>query len=650
MTSANFSDTLLLADKRLLGKSEYILKKQEFKAESKRLMDLMINSIYTNKEIFLREIISNASDAIDKLHYASLTDSKIKINKKDFVINISIDKDKRTLTISDNGIGMTKEELENNLGTIAKSGSNDFKNSNEHKKDIDIIGQFGVGFYSAFMVASKVEVRSKSYGSEEANSWVSEGIDGYTIKSSTRDNYGTDVILTIKSSTDEEDYDKYLDTYNIQELIKKYSDYITVPIKMEIEHTHLKDKKNENDKDEYETVKEIETINSLTPLWKRNKNKITDEEYETFYSDKFFDYEKPLRHIHTTAEAPISYNALLYIPAHAPYDFYTKDYEKGLQLYSNGVLIMEKCGDLLPDYFSFVKGVVDSSDLSLNISREMLQQDRVLKTIAKSLESKIKRELEDMRDKNREDYNKFFKDFGAQLKFGVYQNYGMNKEKLKDLLMFYSSKDKAYVTLKEYIANKKEEQKAIYYACGESIQKIDLMPKVEALKEKFEILYCTEYIDEFALKMINKYEDLDILNINNENIEVDDQEEVKQDNEAAKDIFKTMLEAIPEVKEIRFTKNLKNHPVCLNSVGAISVEMEKALNQIPNEEGIKAEKVLEINADHAIAKKIKELYENDKEALKNYAKILYAEARLIEGLSIDNPTEISNIICEYLAK
>lgn len=629
------------------------MKKKEFKAESKRLMDLMINSIYTNKDIFLREIISNASDAIDKLHYKSLTDKNIKVDKKSFAIKIDIDKEKRTLTISDNGIGMSAQELENNLGTIAKSGSFDFKENNDKKKDIDIIGQFGVGFYSAFMVASKVEVISKPYGSDEANVWSSEGIEGFSIKSTSKENYGTDIILTIKENSEEEDYNKYLETYTIEELIKKYSDYITYPIMMEVEHTHLKEKKNENDKDEYETVKEIETLNSLVPIWKRNKSKITDEEYKTFYADKFFDYEPPLAYIHTAAEGTISYNSLLYIPSHAPYDFYTKEYEKGLQLYSNGVLIMEKCGDLLPDYYSFVKGVVDSPDLSLNISRETLQQDRLLKTIAKNIETKIKKELEDMRDNKREDYEKFFKAFGSQLKFGIYSNYGMDKEKLMDLIMFYSSKDKKYVTLKEYVTRKNETQKAIYYVCGESLDKIDLMPKVEALKDKFEILYCTEYIDEFALKILNKYEDLDILNINNEEVDIDSDEEkenLKKSNEDAQDMFKMMLNAIPEVKEIRYTNKLKNHPVCLGTIGDISIEMEKAINQIPNEQKINAEKVLEINENHEIAKKLKYLYENDQETLKDYTKVLYAEARLIEGLSIENPTEISNLICEYLAK
>lgn len=610
----------------------------------------MINSIYTNKEIFLREIISNASDAIDKLHYKSLTDKSIKIDKKKLEIFISIDRNNRKLTISDNGIGMTKEELESNLGTIAKSGSQDFKLNNEHKKDIDIIGQFGVGFYSSFMVASKVEVVSKAYGTNDAYMWVSEGIDGYQILDASKDNYGTDIILTIK---DGEDYDKFLDSYEIKSLVKKYSDYITYPIKMEMTHEHLKEKKNEKDKDEYETVTEVETLNSLVPIWKRNKNKITDEEYNTFYSDKFFDYEPPLAKIHTSAEGLVSYNSLIYIPSHAPYDFYTKEYEKGLQLYSNGVLIMEKCADLLPDYFSFVKGVVDSPDLTLNISRETLQQNRILKTIENSIEGKIKKELEDLRDNKREEYEKFFKAFGIQIKYGVYNNYGMDKDKLKDLMLFTSSLDKKMVTLKEYKDRIKDGQKAIYFACGETVDKIDKMPKVEALKDKFEVLYCTEYVDEFALKILGKYDDLDIVNIASDEVDIDTEEEkenLKKDNEAAKDMFSLMKEAIPEVKEIRFTNKLKNHPVALASEGAITIEMEKALNAIPNNDNIKATKVLEINELHDIAKKIKDLYENDKDALKNYAKVLYAFARLIEGLSIDDPTEISNLICEYLSK
>lgn len=626
------------------------MKKKEFKTESKKMMDLMINSIYTNKEIFLREIISNASDAIDKLHYKSLTDKKIKIDKKSLEIFIEIDKEKRLLTIRDNGIGMTKEELENNLGTIARSGSSEFKSNNEHKKDIDIIGQFGVGFYSSFMVASKVEVLSKAYEEDAAYRWVSEGVDGYQILSDNKENFGTDIILTIK---DGEEYDKFLDSYEIRNLIKKYSDYITYPIKMEMSHQHLKDKKNETDKDEYEIINEVEIINSLVPIWKRNKNKIKDEEYNTFYSDKFFDYELPLTKIHTAAEGAISYNSLLFIPSHASYDYYTKEFEKGLQLYSNGVLIMEKCSDLLPDYFSFVKGVVDTPDLALNISRETLQQNRVLKTIENSIEGKIKKELENLRDNKREDYEKFFAAFGIQIKYGVYNNYGMDKDKLKDLIMFTSSYEKKMVTLNEYVKRIKDGQKAIYFACGESVSKIDKMPKVEALKEKYEILYCTEYVDEFALKILGKYQDLDILNISTDDVDIDTDEEkesLKKNNEDAKDMFSLMKEAIPEVKEIRFTNKLKNHPVALASMGGITIEMEKALNAIPNNDNIKADKVLEINESHSIADKLKTLYETDKDALKNYAKVLYAEARLIEGLSIDDPTEISNLICEYLSK
>lgn len=625
------------------------MKIKEFKTESKKLMDLMINSIYTNKEIFLREIISNASDAIDKLHYASLTDNSIKVNKDDFKINVSVDKEKRLLTISDNGIGMSKEELENNLGTIAKSGSEEFKNNNEHKEDIDIIGQFGVGFYSAFMVSSKVQVMSKKYGEDEAYCWISEGVDGYSIDKCDKDSYGTDIILSIK---DGDEYDEFLDSYRIQELIRKYSDYITVPINMDVEHRHLKDKKNESDRDEYETVVENTTINSLIPLWKRNKSNITDEDYDTFYSDKFFDYEKTLVHIHTAAEGGVSYNSLLYIPSHAPYDYYTKEYEKGLQLYSNGVLIMEKCGELLPDYFSFVKGVVDSPDLSLNISRETLQQDKVLKTIAKSLEGKIKKELEVMRDERREDYEKFIGAFGSQLKYGIYSNYGMDKDKLVDLVMFYSSLDKKYTTLKEYVSRKKDDQKCIYYAPGESIEKIENSPKVSALKDKYEILYCTENIDEFALKVIHEFDGLHLVNVNSEDLKDDSEksDEVKKVNEESSDMFSLMKESVSDLKEIRFTDSLKEHPVCLTSSGEISLEMEKALRMMPNSQNIKAEKVLEINSNHKIADKLKDLYANDKDKLKDYTKVLYALARLMEGLDIENPTEISNLVCEYLNK
>lgn len=630
------------------------MKKKEFKAESKKLMDLMINSIYTNKDIFLREIVSNASDAIDKLHYMSLTDKNIKINKKDLAINIQIDKDKKAITISDNGIGMNKNELETNLGTIAKSGSLDFKNNNEHKKDIDIIGQFGVGFYSAFMVAKKVEVISKKYGDEVANKWISEGIDGYTIEEISKDNYGTDVTIYLKDDTEDEKYSDYLENYRIQELIKKYSDYITYPIKMEVEHSHLKEKKNPDDKDEYETIKEIDVINSLIPIWKKNKTEVTDEEYNAFYSDKFMDYDKPLTRIHTAAEGTIEYNSLVFIPAHAPFDYYTKQYEKGLQLYSNGVLIMEKCADLLPDYFSFVKGVVDTPDLALNISRETLQQNRVLKTIANSIENKIKKELEDMRDNRNEDYAKFYEAFGMQLKYGIYNNYGMDKDKLVDLILFYSSQEKKLVTLKEYVSRMKDDQKQIYYACGESVAKIDLLPQVEAVKDKgFEILYGTDYVDEFTFMTIKNYADKNFVNVCADDVDLgtmEEKEELQSKNETAKDMFTIMKEAIPEVTAIRFTNKLKNHPVCLSSEGEISVEIEKAMKAMPFDNDVKASKVLEINENHEIVKKLDSLYKDDQEELKNYAKVLYAEARLIEGLSVDNPTEISNLICKYLAK
>ena len=630
------------------------MKKKAFKAESKKLMDLMINSIYTNKEIFLREIISNASDAIDKLHYMSLTDKDIKVDTSKFNIHITPDKENRTLTISDNGIGMTAEELENNLGTIAKSGSSDFKENNEHKENIDIIGKFGVGFYSAFMVASKVEVISKKYGSADANKWTSSGIDGYEIEPCTKDTYGTDIILHLKDDTDEEKYSKYLEEYEISTLIKKYSDYITYPITMYETHKHLKPKKDEKDPDEYEEHTELTTLNSLIPIWKKDKSKITAEEYNTFYSDKFFDYEEPIAHIHTKAEGTIEYTSLVYIPSHAPFDYYTKEYEKGLQLYSNGVLITDKCADLLPDYFSFVKGVVDSPDLSLNISRETLQQNRILKTIANSIESKIKKELETMRDEDRAKYEKFYTAFGMQIKYAVYNNYGMDKDKVKDLVMFISSNDKKYTTLKEYVSRMKEDQKDIYYACGETVDKIDLLPQVEAVKEKgYEILYCTEYVDEFALMTLRSYEEKEFKNVCSENANLETEEEKKEleeKNTEAKEMFTFMQESIPDVKAIKFTNKLKNHPVCLSSEGDISVEMEKTMKNMPFDNGVTASKVLEINENHEIAKKIKDLYANNKEELKNYTKILYAEARLIEGLSIENPTEISNLICEYLAK
>lgn len=635
-----------ISNKREMDK----MPKKQFKTESKKLMDLMINSIYTNKEIFLRELISNASDAIDKLHYKSLTDDQIKVNTKKFKIEIKIDKDKRTLTISDNGCGMTENDLENNLGTIAKSGSLAFKEENDHKKNIDIIGQFGVGFYSAFMVSKKVTVTSKAYGEDKAYTWESEGVDGYTLKSSEKEAYGTEIVLTLKDDTEDENYSDYLSEMHIKNLIKKYSDYITYPIQMEVEKRQLKKDSDE----EYETVKEIETLNSLVPLWKKNKNKITEEEYNTFYSDKFFDYEKPLEKIHFNAEGTISFNALLYIPRVAPMTFYTKEYEKGLQLYSNGVLIMEKCADLLPDYFSFVRGVVDSSDLSLNISREMLQQDKTLKLIAKNIETKIIKTLQEMQEEKREDYIHFFKTFGNQIKFGIYNSYGMNKEKLQDLLMFYSSKEEDFVSLKEYVSRMKEDQKEIYYACGDTTSKIDLLPQVESVKDKeYEVLYLTDYVDEFVLQLLAAYQEKKFVNVCSNDLDLateEEKESLKKKNEENKDLFEIMKEAIGEVKEVRFTNKLKNHPVCLQSDGEVSVEMEKVINAMPTDEKIKASTVLEINENHEIVEKLEKLYKEDKEALKDYSKILYAQARLIEGLPIENPTEISNLIVSNLAK
>jgi molecular chaperone HtpG len=623
---------------------------KEFKAESKRLLDLMINSIYTNKEIFLRELISNGSDAIDKLYFRSLTDKNIKVNKDDLKIRIDIDKAGRNLIITDNGCGMTEEELDVNLGTIAKSGSLAFKEENEKKEDIDIIGQFGVGFYSAFMVSDLVTVESKSIDSEKAYKWESKGVEGYTIEPCAKLENGTKITLHIKEDTEDEKYSEYLESYKIQEIIRKYSNYIRYPIQMEVEKSRKKE-----DSEEYEKYYEIETINSMTPLWKRDKKEIKEEEYNQFYSEKFYDFDKPLKVIHSSVEGQYKYDSLLFIPKNLPWDFYNKEYKKGLQLYANGVLIMDKCEELLPDYFSFVKGLVDSDDLSLNISREMLQQDRQLKVIAKNIENKIKSELENILKNNREEYEKFFENFGLQLKFGTYNEYGMNKDKLKDLLLFYSSTEKKMVTFKEYVSRMKEGQASIYYACGESTDKIDMLPQVESFKDKgYEVLYLTDNIDEFVLQILMQYDEKKFANVSQENIELEDSEEkekIEKINEENKDMFTLMKEAInSEVESVRFTHRLKNHPVCLSSEGIISVGMEKTLNQMQTGQGAKAKIVLEINENHEIAKKIKSLYETDKEELKKYAKVLYAEARLIEGLQVENPTEISNIICDFLAK
>ena len=625
---------------------------KQFKAESKRLLDLMINSIYTNKEIFLRELISNASDAIDKLAYRSLTDQNLDIDTSKLEIKIEVDKDKRQIIIKDNGCGMTEQELENNLGTIAQSGSLAFKEANEKKEDIDIIGQFGVGFYSAFMVSDKVTVESKSVDEAQAHKWESTGAEGYTIEPSDKQDVGTTITLHIKEDNEDEKYSEFLDQYKIQELIKRYSDYIRHPIKMDIEHKHKK----EGTEDEYETHIETETINSMIPIWKKEKSKVTKEEYNSFYTEKFNDFMPPLKVIHSSVEGQFTYNALLYIPSHLPYDYYSQEYEKGLQLYSNGVLIMNKCSELLPDYFGFVKGLVDSPDLSLNISREMLQHDRQLKIIAKNLENKIKSELQNMLKNDREEYEKFFNTFGMQLKYGTYNNYGMDKDKLKDLLMFYSSTEKKLVTLGEYVSRMKEGQDTIYYASGESVDKIDMLPQVDGIKDKeYEILYLTENVDEFVMQVLQEYEGKKFANVCADNIDLEskeEKEELEKVNEENKSMFEVMKEAInSEVQNIRFTHKLKNHPVCLTSEGAVSIGMEKTLNAMPNNnENIKAQTILEINENHPIVNKLKDLYENDKDGLKDYTKVLYSQARLIEGLPIENPTEISNLICNLISK
>lgn len=625
------------------------MKKREFKTESKRVLDLMINSIYTNKEIFLRELISNASDAIDKLYYLSLTDKNIKVNKADLMIRIDADKEKRTITITDNGCGMTEEEIENNLGVIAESGSLHFKEENKDQNDVNVIGQFGVGFYSAFMVSSKVRVESKSYKDEPATVWESSGVDGYTLSKGTKEDIGTIITLYLKEDTEDYNYSDLLTEYKLRNIIKKYSDYISYPIKMEVENSRKKE-----DSDEYETYKEITTINSMIPLWKKDKKKITEEEYNNFYSDKFFDYTSPLKVIHFNIEGNINYNALLYVPSHAPYDYYSKEYEKGLQLYTNGVLIMDKASELLPDYYSFVRGVVDTEDIPLNISRETLQDDKNIKLIAKSIESKIKKELELLLNSDREKYEEFYKAFGMQLKFGIYNDYGMNKDKLQDLIMFYSSKEKKLVTLKEYKERMKDDQKSIYYACGETVDKIDLLPQVEAVKDKYEVLYLTEYVDEFTVKTLHSYEEKEFINVSSENMDLStdkEKEKIKKENEDSKDMLGIMKEALnDEVAEVKFTNKLKNHPVCLTTEGEVSTSMEKVINAMPTDEKINAKVVLEINVNHKISEKLKELYKNNKEELKKYTKIIYLEARLIEGLPIENPTEMSNLMCDILAE
>ncbi|MCD8188395.1 MAG: molecular chaperone HtpG [Ruminococcus sp.] len=632
---------------------------KQFKAESKRLLDMMIHSIYTHKEIFLRELISNASDAIDKLYFRSLTDDKVGMNKDNFAIWLSADEDSRTLKISDNGIGMTMEELENNLGTIANSGSFKFKSENKLDEDSQIIGQFGVGFYSAFMVAKKVTVISKAYGSDKAYQWESEGVDGYTISEAEKKNVGTDIILELLDDTDDENYSDFLDQYRLKSLIKKYSDYIRFPIKMEMTHSRPVEKpegeeKDENAAPEYEDYIEIETLNSMVPLWKKNKNELKEEDYKHFYTEKFYDYNEPLKYAHVKNEGNANYNALLYIPSKAPFDFYSKEYEKGLQLYSNGVLIMDKCADLLPDYFSFVKGLVDSEDLSLNISREMLQHDRQLRVIAKSIEKTISNELKKMLKNEREKYEEFWKAFGLQLKYGIYSDYGMNKEKLQDLLMFTSSNESKLVTLDEYVTGMREEQKYIYYATGESVARIEQLPQTELVKENsFEILYLTDNIDEFAIKTLAKYKEKEFKSVSADDLGLESdekKEEIKAKEEENSDLLKTLGDALEgKVSKVILSQRLKSHPVCLTCEGQISLEMEKVINSMPSDQKIKAQRVLEINPEHPIFEKLKSINAaDDKETLGKYAKLLYDQALLIEGISIENPVEFSNLICELM--
>ena len=625
------------------------MKKKEFKAESKKLLSMMINSIYTNKEIAFRELISNASDAIDKLVYLSATNGELKADTNNLKILIELDKENRTIKITDNGIGMTDMELESNLGTIAKSGSELFKEENSDKKNLEIIGQFGVGFYSSFMISKRVSVLSRKAGCEDAYLWESDGTDGFTITKSEMPNNGTVVTLYLKDNTEDNNYDEYLEDFTISRIVKKYSDYIKYPIQMEVET----EKEDEKDKSKKIKVKELKTLNSMVPIWKKNKKDVKEEEYNDFYADKFYDYEKPLKVIKSDVEGLTSYSSLLFIPSHAPYNYYTKDYEKGLMLYSKGVMIMDKCSDLLPDYFSFVKGVIDTEDIPLNISRETLQDNKNIKLIAKSIESKIKKELLSMLSDERDKYEEFYKAFGMGLKFGIYNDYGINKDKLSDLVMFYSSNNKKLTTLKEYTERMKEGQESIYYACGESVDKIDMMPQVESVKDKYEVLYLTEYVDEFTIITLAEYNSKKFVNVSSENTDISTEEEKKHINEINdnnKDMLSSMKDLLGDsVKEVKFTSKLKNHPVCLTTEGEVSTSMEKVINSMPTGEKIKASEVLEINSNHKIADKLKELYKDNKEEFEKYTKVIYFEARLIEGLPIDNPTEMSNLMCDIMA-
>ncbi|EJT6165293.1 molecular chaperone HtpG [Clostridium perfringens] len=622
------------------------MEKREFKAESKRLLDIVINSIYTNREIFLRELISNASDAIDKVYYKTLGDSSLTFNKDDYYIKIKPNKEERTLTISDKGIGMTEKELDENLGVIAKSGSLQFKKENEIKDGFDIIGQFGVGFYSGFLVADKIIVITKAFGADKAYKWESDGVDGYTISEAEKDSFGTDIILHLKANDEDENYDEFLEEYKLKSLIKKYSDFIRYPIKLDVTKSRVK----EGTENEHEEYVEEETVNSMVPLWRRNKNELTDDDYNNFYVEKRFGFDKPLRHMHISVDGMISYNSILYIPENIPYDYYTKEYEKGLELYSNGVLIMEKCSELLPDYFGFVKGIVDSQDLSLNISREMLQHDRQLSRIAKNIKTKIKNELESMMKNDRESYEKFYKSFGRQLKYGVYDDFGMNKDELKDLLMFYSSKEKKMVSLAEYVERMAEDQKYIYYAVGESNERIEKMPQTEMVLDKgYEILYFTEDVDEFAIKMLMNYKEKEFKSVSSGDLGIESEEENKKENEENKGIFEAMKEALGEkISAVKASSRLKNYPVCLSSEGEVSIEMEKILSAMPNNQGVKAQKVLEVNTNHEVFNSLKDALENDKDKFNLYTKLLYNQALLVEGLSIEDPVDFTNDICKLM--
>ena len=623
--------------------------KKQFRAESKRLLDLMVNSIYTNKEIFLRELISNASDAIDKIYYKALTDDSLSFNKDDYYIEVVPDKDNRILKVSDTGIGMTKQELEDNLGVIANSGSLAFKAENAGKDGHDIIGQFGVGFYSAFMVSEVVTVISRALGSDDAYKWESKGADGYSIKQCEKDAVGTDVILKIKENTTDENFDEYLEEYQLKSIIKKYSDFIRYPIKMEIGGTRLK----EGSDKEYEEYSEEQVINSMVPLWKKNKNELSQEDYDNFYAEKRYGFDKPISHIHISAEGTVSYKAILFIPEKMPYDFYTKDYEKGLELYANGVLIMNKCAELLPDYFSFVKGMVDSEDLSLNISREMLQHDRQLKLISKNIKTKIKNELEKILQNDRNKYEEFYKSFGRQLKYGVYSEFGSNKDVLKDLLMFYSSKEQKLVTLDEYVSGMSEEQKYIYYASGESIDRIEKLPQTELVLDKgYEILYFTDDVDEFAISILSSYKEKEFRSVSSGDLGLETEQDKDSSDADDKDnekLFEQMKNILSnKIKAVRASKRLKNHPVCLSNDGELTIEMEKVLKSMPNNQNVKADKVLEININHEVFKTLEEAYEKDEDKFKLYTGLLYNQALLIEGLPIEDPVEFTNNICKIM--